>query len=222
METAELLKEIKSELRLAMNGKASQSMREKGLNYRVNFGVELPRLKEMASRLPHEESLAQALWREEIRECKILATLVQPADSFETNMATLWVEQMPNTEIADYAAKNLLCHMHNALSVAFEWMARDEGLFAYCGCRMITHLLMQGTALNERNEEELIDQAACLLTGSEPASPLRRAAYIMLQKYALQAPAQAAKLMKLLPRLTPATDEELHGMYHELEAAKKG
>ena len=39
------LKDIKTQLRLSMNGAVSQSMREKGLVYKLNFGVELPRIK---------------------------------------------------------------------------------------------------------------------------------------------------------------------------------
>ena len=40
MELTEQLKEIKTQLRLSMNGAVSQSMREKGLVYKLNFGVE--------------------------------------------------------------------------------------------------------------------------------------------------------------------------------------
>ena len=44
----ETIKDIKGQFRLFMNGVASQSMREKGLDYKLNFGIELPRLKEIA------------------------------------------------------------------------------------------------------------------------------------------------------------------------------
>ena len=40
---AEAVREVKHLLRAAMNGPLSQSMRQKGLAYRVIFGVELPR-----------------------------------------------------------------------------------------------------------------------------------------------------------------------------------
>lgn len=45
MDVKEQLKDIKTQLRLSMNGVVSQSMREKGLDYKLNFGVELPRIK---------------------------------------------------------------------------------------------------------------------------------------------------------------------------------
>ena len=40
MDIKEQLKDIKTQLRLSMNGAVSQSMREKGLVYKLNFGVE--------------------------------------------------------------------------------------------------------------------------------------------------------------------------------------
>ena len=48
MDVKEQLKDIKTQLRLSMNGVVSQSMREKGLDYKLNFGVELPRIKSIA------------------------------------------------------------------------------------------------------------------------------------------------------------------------------
>ena len=50
MDVRETIKDIKGQFRLFMNGVVSQSMREKGLDYKLNFGIELPRLKEIAAR----------------------------------------------------------------------------------------------------------------------------------------------------------------------------
>lgn len=88
------LKDIKTQLRLSMNGAVSQSMREKGLVYKLNFGVELPRIKGIAAGYEKDHSLAQALWKEDIRECKILAGLLQPVESFLPEIADIWVEDI--------------------------------------------------------------------------------------------------------------------------------
>ena len=68
-ELKEQLSEVKLQLRLSMNGAVSESMREKGLHYRVNFGVELPRLKQIAKKFEKNRVLAQYLWNENVREC---------------------------------------------------------------------------------------------------------------------------------------------------------
>ena len=68
MDIKEQLKDIKTQLRLSMNGAVSQSMREKGLVYKLNFGVEIPRIKMIAEGYEKNHDLAQALWKEDIRE----------------------------------------------------------------------------------------------------------------------------------------------------------
>ncbi|WP_443680567.1 DNA alkylation repair protein, partial [Phocaeicola coprocola] len=85
----ETIKDIKSKFRLFMNGMVSQSMREKGMEYKLNFGIEYPRIKEIAAGYEPDHELAQALWKENIRECKILAGLLQPADTFYPEIADI-------------------------------------------------------------------------------------------------------------------------------------
>ena len=60
MDIKEQLKDIKTQLRLSMNGAVSQSMREKGLLYKLNFGVELPRIKMIAEGYEKNHDLAQS------------------------------------------------------------------------------------------------------------------------------------------------------------------
>ena len=43
------LKEIRTQLRMAMNGVIATSMREKGIDYKLNFGVPLPEIKQIAA-----------------------------------------------------------------------------------------------------------------------------------------------------------------------------
>ena len=83
------IKDIKAQFRLFMNGMVSQSMREKGLDYKLNFGIEYPRIKEIASEYTPSHELAQALWKENIRECKIMAGLLQPVDTFYLEIAEI-------------------------------------------------------------------------------------------------------------------------------------
>ena len=111
MDIKEQLKDIKTQLRLSMNGVVSQSMREKGLNYKLNFGVELPRIKSIAAAYEKNHELAQTLWKEDIRECKILAGLLQPVETFFPEIADIWVENMPNIEIAELTCMNLFQHL---------------------------------------------------------------------------------------------------------------
>ena len=62
------IREIRKQLRLAMNGVISTSMREKGIVYKLNFGVPYPEIKEIARKHKPNGELAAALWKEEIVE----------------------------------------------------------------------------------------------------------------------------------------------------------
>lgn len=164
----ETVKEIKSKLRLFMNGVLSQSLREKGLKYRLIFGVELPRLKEIASGYEQNHELAQALWKEDIRECKILAGYLQPSDTFDPELADFWMESVHNTELADYLSMILFRRLPYASQKAFEWIASGERMKMYTGFRLMSHLFtILGTEMNERSRNEFIDQAQAALQGDD-------------------------------------------------------
>ena len=53
---------LKSDFRAAMNGVASQKMREAGMSFHVIFGIELPRLREILSEYEQDRAMAQELW----------------------------------------------------------------------------------------------------------------------------------------------------------------
>ena len=178
----ETVREIKGKLRLFMNGVLSQSLREKGLQYRLIFGVELPRLKEIASGYEQNHDLAQALWKEDIRECKILAAYLQPAETFAPELADFWMESVHNTELADYLCMILLRRLPYASQKAFQWMASEQRIEIYTGFRLMTHLFaLYGTEMNERSCNEFLDQAHAALQGDDLL--IKQAAQSALDRY---------------------------------------
>lgn len=166
-ETQDKLKQIKGHFRLMMNGMASQSMREKGLGYSINWGVSLPTLKTLAEEYGKDYELAIELWKENIRECKILATLIMPPADMLPDLACLWVSQVPNQEIAAMVSFNLFQYIEDAKDLAFKWLASESELVQMCGYNVLSRLFMRGDTLDFREINELFDQAkAALESGS--------------------------------------------------------
>ena len=165
METNDKLKNIKQSFRLVMNGPASQSMREKGLNYKINWGVPFTTLRDMAAEYGKDYDLAIALFKENIRECKILATMIMPVDKFEADLADLWMEQTDNQELAEMLAFNLLQYTSYAPAIAYKWIATDNNIYQICGYSILSRLFMNGQELNDRGMDEYLDQAAAALRG---------------------------------------------------------
>ena len=215
MTTQETIKEIKKQFRLFMNGIVSQSMREKGLDYKLNFGIELPRLKEIAAKFEKNHDVAQALWKENIRECKILAGMLQPIDTFYPEIADIWVEDMHYPEIAELTCMNLFQHLPYASDKAFQWMADEGEYFQFCGYMLMARLLMRGNEMNERAENEFLDQAMTALQGE--TGMICRSASTALKKYASQSGGNAKKLLKLLQPLAASEKQEVLALIEDVK-----
>lgn len=177
----EKLKTIKQSFRLMMNGPASQSMREKGLNYKINWGVPVPSLKTFAKDYGKDYDLAIELFKEDIRECKILATLIMPAEKFLPEIADIWMEQNTSPEIAEQIAINLLQYVDYAPIVAFEWIASEKSLYRLTGYHILSRLFMKGHEPDERGINEFLDQIDAELLGND--STLKHAAYNCLMHF---------------------------------------
>lgn len=212
----ETIKDIKSKFRLFMNGMVSQSMREKGMEYKLNFGIEYPRIKEIAAGYEPDHELAQALWKENIRECKILAGLLQPADTFYQEIADIWIEGMDYPELAEYTVMNLFQRLPYASEVVFRWMADEREMFQLCGFLLMARLLMKGEKLNERAEAEFLDQACTAVEGD--SGPVQKAASVALRKYAHQSRENKRTISKQLGIWAKSEKPAVRALAEEIKA----
>ena len=178
----EQIKEIKRSFRQMMDGAVAQSMRDKGVDYHLNWGATLPRLRAKADEIGPNYNLAVALWKENVRECKILATMIMPPKEVLPEVIDIWMEQTPTQEIAEQAAFNLYQYLPFAPEKAYTWIAYDKPLFQLCGFHILTRLFMNGQEPNERGINEFIDQALVALQGD--SLPVRKAAMASLQRFA--------------------------------------
>ena len=181
--TRDKILEIKKKLRLSMNGIVSSLQRKQGLDYKINFGVEIPRIKEIASHYPKERTLATALWSENIRECKILAILLMPSDEFTAADAHTWIAQTPFTEIADQLSMHLLRHLDNAPQLSLEWTMSNEEHFPYCGFMTLSHLFRGGNPFDKNQEESYLKSVGNILSAKEGNKIVQNSAYTSLQRY---------------------------------------
>lgn len=176
------VKDIKQSFRQMMDGAIAASMREKGLNYHLNWGATLPRLREMANEIGINYDLAIALWKENVRECKILATMLMPADNILPEVVDVWMEQVPSQEMAEQLSFNLWQHLPYASEKAYQWLASEKEYAQLCGFHVLTRLFMNGQEPNERGINEYIDQLLCAIQG--PYISVRKAAMLSVQRFA--------------------------------------
>ena len=214
MDLAEQVRDIKAQFRLSMNGVASSRMREQGLVYHLNFGIELPRLREIASEYTPNHELAQILWKENIRESKILATILMPVDRFIPQLADIWVEQIPTQEIAEIAVMNLFQRLPYASSIAFRWVSDYREIFQVCGFLLLTRLCMLKREFNESAAYELVDQA--IVAMQDENIRVAKQAFILLRKYIQIGKKQAKEVLDAIKPLPQNENPRLSGWIDQL------
>lgn len=186
------INDIKKELHAYMNGVASAHARQTE-DYRVNWGVEIPRLVEMADEIATSEeeslrALAQALWNDSTRECKILACMLMPAAEMPEEVCDIWAEEIRTEEIATMFCMYLVQRLPYASTKAYEWMAREEKILQTCGFLTLCHIIRK-YELSEEAEAEFLDQASASLDN--------KYALKALQIYASRSEDNARKVKKV-------------------------
>lgn len=153
MNTEETVRNIKAEFRRGMNGVVSTSMREKGLSYKLNFGLTLPILKSIAQRYPKDAVVAEKLWSEEIRESKLLATMLYPSEEMSTETAKRWISEIPNTEVADICCMYLISRLPDAKKIAYGLSGSEKEMDNYMALSLFNRLAMNGEIEDEEKTE---------------------------------------------------------------------
>ena len=199
------LREVKRMLRGVMSGPVSASMRRQGLAYQVNFGVDQPRLialaHEMEDFITDAHALALALWKEDIRECRLLACIIMPPKTFAEDMAAEWILQLRYAEEAQALAMHLLSKVPYAADMAFRLIATETPLHRLLGWLVFGRLFAQHKAPAERDNDEILDHLSAELQDDQAPMELRRTALNTLNKYMELGKREEAYGMRMLNAL---------------------
>lgn len=154
----EIAKEIRSRFRTRMDGVVSQNMREKGVGYRVNWGISLLHLKDLAADYQPDLHVALELWKDNVRESKIMALLLMPKEEFTLDLAEVWIETLQTQEIAEMAAMLLFQELPYASVLAYKLIAEPDTLGQILGYNILSRLFSKDMIPDARGLDELMDQ----------------------------------------------------------------
>ena len=136
------LREVKRDCTAAMNGIVSQSMRDYGMDYKLNFGLRALQIRDIANKYGKSAKLAQRLWTEKTRELLILATLIYPVEEFGRDEAQQWAKDIKNQEIREQVCMNLFQELTFASELALEWAKSDNIELRTTGYWLLQRLLL--------------------------------------------------------------------------------
>ena len=179
-----LMQTVKRRLYAMRNGALAAQMRRGGLEYRINFGLNIPQIKEIAADilqmgLSRNEllELAHALWKNEnTRESRLTAPMIFPPEEMTEPLATEWLKQAQTTEIADHLCHSLMRKLPYAEALASSILADSTAsdINRYTALRLVMNLLVSGriTPASARKMAEAEQQRKTRLTTALAASIL--------------------------------------------------
>jgi len=198
-----------------MNGVVSTSMREKGATYKLNFGVSIPKIKEIAASYSQDPDLAEALWQEDVRELKILAALLQPVELFSREQATCWASMITQQEIAELTSTILFQKLPYASELAMEWVLHPKELMQLQGFHLFARICLQGQSLSQQETETLFREARTVIDGD--VFRLQQAVLLALKYYGRQSQPQASAVLSSLSDYPNSNSPGKQEFYEDLK-----
>lgn len=148
------MQQVKRRFFAMRNGMLADQMRSRGLSYKVNFGLNIPQIKDIAADLlasgmtsSEQLELACRLWENmNTRESRLLAPMIFPADIMPRETARLWLSEAQTTEIADHLCHSLLRRLPFAAEIATELFNTPEAtsMQRYSSLRLLLNLVATG------------------------------------------------------------------------------
>jgi len=206
------IREIRKQCRLAMNGVVSASMREKGISYKLNFGLTIGQIREIAKLYEPDSLLAESLWKEDVRELKILATMLFPVTVFSKEIADKWAGEVSNQEIREQLCLNLLQNVPFATLLVDEWSKE-----ANTGVRTTGYWLMARLFLSRKVEKFDFDAFPHIWDDAVSGELfLRNAAQLALRHLGRQSQHIAAHILQKLALYENDPDPVKQEVYNSL------
>ena len=207
-----------------MNGVISTSMRQKGMNYKLIFGVPIPEIKHIAAAHEPDAELARALWKEDVREMKILATLLFPAGSMTQEEALAWMREIPYPEIAEQCCNNLFPTVEQPDQLALKFLADKKSPFGrMCGFLLWAQLFKKNLAVEKSRVEAFLAECTCTIHpdveagATESSWQEKQAAVQALKFFGRLSPANAQDALSVIAEDGKPETEELKAYYDDLQ-----
>jgi len=135
------------------SGEVADLMKQKGISYKMNWGVSIIDLREIAKQFVPDHLLALKLWNKQWRETMILASLIDEPKLVTEEQIDFWTKTLENTEIAEQASANLWVKTKFAYIKAMEWCRGKKHIVRFTGLHLIGRLaLTDKSAIDEMFE----------------------------------------------------------------------
>lgn len=136
------------ELRREMNGAVVDSMREKGIEYALSYGVSIPTIRALARQYAPDDELARLLYQQQVRELQLAALSIASPENVTEEELPFWAKAVTTVEMAENVATVLISRTSVAEIAVREWLKVENGLLHYAA-------MLIGGRCNELNINDI-------------------------------------------------------------------
>ncbi len=153
-----------SELRRMGNPKAVEGMARFGIKGSKVLGISVPSLRSLASRVGKNHGLAQGLWKTELHEARLLASMIDEPQKVTDEQMESWVRDFDSWDLVDQCCGNLFDKTPRAVKKALEWSKREREYEKRAGFSMMAELAVHD---KKSSDETFLKFLPAIVGGSE-------------------------------------------------------
>lgn len=127
-----------------------------GINAERALGVSIPDIRRLAKELGRDHSLALALWRTEVHEAGILASLVAEPERVTERLMDSWIRGVDSWDVCDQVCGNLFDRTPLARTKSIEWAGREQEFVKRAGFALMAWRAVHDRAAPDRDFLELL------------------------------------------------------------------
>ena len=150
------LNKILEKLKSLSNPTAIEGMAKFGITPKKTYGVSIPVLRKMAKEIGKDHKLALQLWDIDIRETRILASMIDEPDLVTEEQMEKWVRDFDCWEVCDQVCQNLFTYTKFAYKKAVEWSKRDEEFIKRAGFALMAWLAFKDKGADDVKFEKFL------------------------------------------------------------------
>ncbi len=150
MEYEKVIKKLKS----LSNPEAIVGMARYGITPENTYGASIPNLRKIAKEIGISHKLAQQLWITDIRETRILASMIDDLDMVTEEQMENWVNEFNYWEICDQCCMNLFEKTKFAYKKAVEWSSREKEFIKRAGFVLMARLAVSDKKADDKRFEK--------------------------------------------------------------------
>lgn len=145
---------LKKRLRTRMNGATTEQMEQLNSGYAINYGAQLPHIRQLAQECEFAPAECRQLWQLRIRETMLLAAMLSP--DLGASDAAVWAAEVSTPDMAEQASHFLFYRTQEFGSFAAKLIeSRANYAFAVL-CFAAGHRLMRGLPIDDETLSDVL------------------------------------------------------------------